>query len=170
MDRLWAPWRIGYVANAKKDERCFLCAVAAPEGGPGPEADRENLVVRRGPHCFAVLNRFPYNNGHVMVAPYAHKPDLTDLTADERTDLMALLLEIQQALRATMNPHGFNIGLNIGAAAGAGVPGHIHAHIVPRWSGDTNFVTTLADFKVISQSLEESHARLSAYFKETATK
>jgi len=162
LDRLWAPWRIGYVANANKEDVCFLCAAAAESDDAG------NLVVRRGSHCFAILNRFPYNNGHVMIAPYAHKADLPDLSEQERADMMKLLLEIQAALRATFDPHGFNIGLNIGGAAGAGVPGHIHAHILPRWTGDTNFVSTVSDVKVISQSLEESYALLAGYFAGSA--
>ena len=159
LDKLWAPWRIGYVSNADKENDCFLCAAAREKD------DRKSLVVRRGQHCFAILNRYPYNNGHVMVAPYEHKADLTDLTDAERLDMMKLVMDIQASLRATFKPHGFNVGLNIGAAAGAGVPGHIHAHIVPRWTGDTNFVTTIADLKVISQSLEESYELLSGYFE-----
>ena len=160
MDRLWAPWRIGYVSNADKEGTCFLCAAA------NDADDRKNLVVRRGRHGLAILNRYPYNNGHVMVAPYAHKADLPELTDDERSDMTTLLLEVQEALRETFNPHGFNIGLNIGAAAGAGIPGHIHIHILPRWTGDTNFVSTLADVKVISQSLDESYAAITGYFTE----
>ena len=158
MDRLWAPWRIGYVSNSDKESHCFLCN-AAEEAN-----DRKNLVVRRGKHCFALLNRYPYNNGHVMVAPYAHKADLPDLTEEERREMMALVLEVQAALRATFRPHGFNVGINIGGAAGAGIPGHIHTHVIPRWTGDTNFVTTVADLKVISQSLEESYKLLTGYF------
>jgi len=158
LDRLWAPWRIGYVADANKEAACFLCAAASGND------DQRHLVVRRGTHCFAILNRFPYNNGHVMIAPCAHKADLPELTEPERNEMIALLIDVQAALSATMNPHGFNIGLNIGAAAGAGVPGHLHAHILPRWTGDTNFVSTVADTKVISQSLEESFALLRGYF------
>lgn len=160
LDRLWAPWRIGYVSNADKEGRCFLCAAG------GEKDDRKNLVVRRGEHCFALLNRYPYNNGHVMVAPYAHKADLPELSVAERADMMKLVMEVQAALGAKFKPHGFNIGLNIGAAAGAGVPGHIHAHILPRWTGDTNFVTTVADLKVVSQSLEESYQMLTRHFEE----
>ena len=158
MDRLWAPWRIGYVSSADKEEVCFLCAAA------GANDDRASLVVRRGEHCFAILNRYPYNNGHVMIAPYAHKADLPDLTDDERSEMMSLVLDVQEALRATMAPHGFNVGINIGAAAGAGVPGHIHAHILPRWTGDTNFVSTVSDLKIISQSLEESYDLITRHF------
>ena len=152
MDRLWAPWRIGYVSSSNKSENCFLC-----EAAQTPDKDAETFVVARGKHCFAILNRFPYNNGHVMIAPYAHKPDLPDLTAAERDEMMEMLLKLEDALKAGLKPHGFNVGINIGAAAGAGVPGHIHFHVVPRWTGDTNFVTTVGDLKIISQSLEESY-------------
>ena len=158
VDRLWAPWRIGYVASADKEKDCFLCAAGASDD------DRDCQVVRRGERCFAILNRYPYNNGHVMVAPYAHKADLPDLTDDERSEMMSLVLDVQEALRATMNPHGFNVGINIGAAAGAGVPGPIHAHILPRWTGDTNFVSTVSDLKIISQSLEESYDLITRHF------
>jgi len=146
------------VSGAGKEELCFLCAAAEADD------DRAGLVVRRGEHCFAILNRYPYNNGHVMIAPYAHKADLPDLTNDERSEMMSLILDVQAALRATMNPHGFNVGINIGAAAGAGVPGHIHAHILPRWTGDTNFVSTVSDLKIISQSLEESYDLITRHF------
>jgi len=161
MDRLWAPWRIGYVSSANKSENCFLCDAAQ-----SPDNDAENFVVRRGKHCFAILNRFPYNNGHVMIAPYAHKPDLPDLLRSELDEMMELLIEIEDALKAAMKPQGFNIGINIGSAAGAGVPGHIHFHIVPRWAGDTNFVSTVGDFKVISQSLEESYKNIVGQMKK----
>jgi ATP adenylyltransferase len=157
-DRLWAPWRIGYVARDDKEEGCFLCAAAACDD------DRAEMVVRRTPLCFAILNRFPYNNGHVLVAPREHKADLTDLTGDELAEMTGPVAEIETALRATFNPHGFNIGLNIGAAAGAGVPGHIHAHVVPRWTGDTNFISTCADAKVISQSLDAARDALAGFF------
>lgn len=158
MERLWAPWRIGYVANANKEEKCFLCAAATGND------DRSSLVVRRGQTCFAILNRFPYNNGHVMIAPYAHKADLPELTPAERSEMLELVVEVQAALTATFRPQGFNIGINIGAAAGAGVPGHIHTHVMPRWTGDTNFVSTCADVKVISQSLDEAYQSLAAFF------
>lgn len=161
VDRLWAPWRIGYVSQSDKEETCFLCDAA---GAPDQDADR--LVVRRGESAFAILNRYPYNNGHVMVAPFAHNADLPELDAAERSELFDLVLEVQAALRDRFRPHGFNIGANIGAAAGAGIPGHVHVHIVPRWNGDTNFVTTCSEVKVISQSLEASHAELTAYFEE----
>ena len=163
MNRLWAPWRIGYVSKADKEKVCFLCAAVEADD------DCEKLVVRRGTHCFAILNRYPYNNGHVMVAPYAHKADLTDLSDDERAEMMTLVIEIEESLRATMNPHGFNVGINIGVAAGAGVPGHIHTHILPRWTGDTNFISTTSDLKVISRSLEETYKLITGHFEREAS-
>jgi ATP adenylyltransferase len=161
MDRLWAPWRIGYVSNADKEATCFLCAAAEDD----PANDRQRLVVARGRHVFAILNRFPYNNGHVMVAPYAHKADLPELTEEERSEMMQMLIEVQAALKAAFYPHGFNIGINLGASAGAGVPGHMHVHILPRWTGDTNFVSTVAETKVISQSLDEAWCALVRHFE-----
>ncbi len=148
------------MSRADKEDACFLCTAASGSD------DVANYIVRRGETCFALLNRFPYNNGHVLVAPYAHKADLPDLTDAERSEMITLLLEIQAALRAVFRPHGFNIGFNIGAAAGAGVPGHLHAHVVPRWAGDTSFISTLADVKVVSQSLDESCAALRKHFAE----
>ena len=160
MDRLWAPWRIGYVSDADKEETCFLCAAAADDD------DEKHLVVRRGQQCLAILNRYPYNNGHVMIAPCAHKADLPELSDEERAEMMTLLLEVQAALRAVFRPHGFNVGINIGAPAGAGIPGHIHMHLLPRWIGDTNFVSTVSDLKIVSQSLEAAYAALTGYFAE----
>lgn len=148
MDRLWAPWRIGYVSQADKENECFLCAAA------GSADDKKSLVVWRGRSCLCVLNRWPYNNGHLMVAPLAHKAGLTQLTDAELLEQMQLLRRCCEDLAAAIEPHGFNIGLNLGRAAGAGLAGHMHWHIVPRWEGDTNFMPVLAEAKVIAQSLE----------------
>ncbi len=149
MDRLWAPWRMEYVqVPDKQGDGCFLCRAAEAED------ERDNLVLWRTEHSLAVVNFFPYNNGHLLIAPRAHKADLEDLTADELDDQMALLGRCHRALAAAMQPHGFNIGMNLGQAAGAGLPGHAHWHIVPRWHGDANFMPTVADTKVIPQSLE----------------
>jgi ATP adenylyltransferase len=150
MDELWAPWRMEYVTRADKEAGCFLCA-AASEGG-----DREKYVLWRGRECLAVLNCYPYNNGHILVAPTAHKADLADLTDGELTEQMAMLRRAQSSLRQVMNPGGFNIGLNLGSAAGAGIPGHLHWHIVPRWPGDTNFMPVLGRTNVIPQSLRRA--------------
>ncbi len=150
MDRLWAPWRMDYVAEPKKDEGgCFLCRAARAD------ADREMLVLWRSDDCFCVLNRWPYNNGHLMVAPVEHKGQLSELSDAELLEQLRMVRRAEQRLRAVMNPSGFNVGLNLGAAAGAGLPGHLHWHIVPRWDGDTNFMPVLAETKVIPQSLEE---------------
>jgi ATP adenylyltransferase len=148
MDRLWAPWRIGYVSQADKENECFLCAAAQSDD------DKQSMVVLRGRSCFCVLNRWPYNNGHLIVAPLAHKADLTELTDAELLEQMQMLRRCRENLAAAAKPHGFNIGLNLGKAAGAGLAGHLHWHIVPRWEGDTNFMPVLADAKVIAQSLE----------------
>ena len=151
--RIWAPWRIPYLRKASKEEEpssCFFCAYAKT-----PKKDRKNLVVLRGKACFAVLNRYPYTGGHVMVAPYAHKGELAALDAVERSELFDLAIRMQGALTRSARPHGFNLGINLGRAAGAGVPGHLHLHLVPRWNGDTNFMTPFAGVRVISQALEE---------------
>jgi ATP adenylyltransferase len=148
MERLWAPWRLDYVGRAdKEDGGCFLC-----EAGRSTD-DQRHLVLCRGGTCFAILNRFPYNNGHVMVAPNAHKNSLADLTEVERLEHIEMVVRCQASLTRTVHPAGFNVGLNLGAVAGAGIVGHMHWHIVPRWEGDTNFMPVLADTKVIPQSL-----------------
>ena len=148
--RLWAPWRLAYIKTAGETETdgCFLCRYS------DSDADAENLVVDRSPKSIAVLNRFPYNNGHLLVAPLRHKATLDDLEDEELFDCAQELKRMTQALKAALQPHGFNIGLNLGRAAGAGLPGHLHWHIVPRWDGDTNFMSVMADVKVIPQSLE----------------
>jgi len=157
MDRLWAPWRIDYVGVDDQEAGCFLCNAAAR-----PQEEQERHVVWRGDLNLCVLNRWPYNNGHVLIAPLAHKADLEDLTEDELTEQMALLRRCKRALSQVMNPQGFNIGLNLGQVAGAGVPGHMHWHIVPRWDADTNFMAVTADTRVIPQSLGELWTRLRA--------
>jgi ATP adenylyltransferase len=140
-----------YVNGVDEDKRCFLCAAAED-----PSADEERLVVHRRAHCFSVLNRYPYNNGHLLIAPKAHKAELAELSSEEALEIHGLLTLAVDALRRTMGPHGFNVGLNLGRPAGAGVPGHLHWHIVPRWNGDTNFMPVLADVKVIPQMLEDT--------------
>ena len=158
MELLWAPWRIPYlkkITREKTPPACFFCAYVA-----APKKDRKNLVLYRGKTCFTVLNRFPYTGGHLLIAPLAHKGEMEDLTAEERLEIFDQLVLMQKALAQIMHPQGFNIGLNVGRAAGAGVPGHLHFHILPRWNGDHNFITTVAHVKVIPQALEELHAEL----------
>ena len=146
MDRLWAPWRMEYVKNPNA-AGCFLCAIA------GEDRDRDNLLLRRGRTCAVVLNRYPYSNGHLLVWPYRHVADLVQLTRDERLECMDLAAECVEALRKACRPHAFNVGLNLGRPAGAGLEDHLHLHVVPRWEGDTNFMPVLADTRVIPQSL-----------------
>lgn len=152
MDQLWAPWRLAYVAQPAKPpaagDGCFVCR------GLAADADRENLIAHRTPLSVVVLNRFPYNNGHLLIAPRAHKARPAELTDAETLDLQHLIRDLIEVVERRMNPDGFNVGLNLGAAAGAGLPGHLHWHLVPRWNGDTNFMPVLTDVKVIVQSLD----------------
>ncbi len=148
METIWAPWRIRYILGPK-DDGCFLCAK------PASSDDAQTLVLLRERTCFALLNAYPYNPGHLMVAPYKHTGDLDDLAESELADLMMLTRRCQQVLRRAMRPDGFNIGLNLGQCAGAGLPGHVHIHVVPRWNGDTNYMPVLADTNVVPQALEE---------------
>ena len=151
MDQLWAPWRLAYVAAAKPptpEEPCFICQ------GLAEQDDRRNLIVLRTPRSVVLLNRFPYNNGHLLVAPRTHKAQLGHLDPDETLDTMQSLTQTIGVLDRLMRPDGYNIGINLGRVAGAGLPGHLHWHVVPRWHGDTNFMPVLADVKVIVQSLE----------------
>ena len=159
MDRLWAPWRMTYIdgiPNSGKQAECFLCAARDAAD------DRKALVFLRRAHAFAVLNHFPYNNGHTLIVPASHKGDLADLTDDESLAMMKTTAEALDVLKRLMRPDGFNVGFNFGRAAGAGLPEHLHLHIVPRWSGDTNFMPVLADTKVIPQALEDLYGRLRA--------
>jgi len=151
MDQLWAPWRLSYVAAAKpptQADPCFICR------GLAETDDKANLIALRQPHCVVVLNRFPYNNGHLLVAPLAHKAHLKELASEETLEIHQTLTRLVSVMDELMHPDGYNIGLNLGKAAGAGLPGHLHWHLVPRWHGDTNFMPVLGDTRVIVQSLE----------------
>ena len=147
LEVIWAPWRMQYILEPKTDG-CFLCeAVASGD-------DRGNFVLERRERCFSIFNRFPYNNGHMLVAPISHKADLTDLDDAELDELIHLTRDTERLLARSIAPHGFNIGINLGRCAGAGVPGHLHVHIVPRWNGDTNFMPVTGNAKILVQSLE----------------
>lgn len=161
-NQLWAPWRLSYVKTAppKDADACFLCSARDAEH----EADAENLLVHRGEHSLVVLNRFPYNNGHLLVTPAAHKADLRDLSDEELLECSHMLQKMLTVLQNSVHPDGFNVGLNLGRIAGAGVPGHLHWHIVPRWRGDTNFMPILGDAKVIPQSLDALYEVVLAEF------
>lgn len=167
MERIWAPWRLAYVkGDAAGDpppepdaarllpggeSSCFLCAAAVEQSEAGK---RQRMIIRTTELGVCVLNRFPYNNGHLLVSPRRHVARLDELTPDESGELQRLLRQWTRVLEARMNARGFNVGVNLGAAAGAGVPGHLHWHLVPRWAGDTNFMPTLANVRVIPQSLD----------------
>ncbi|HVK12373.1 MAG TPA: HIT domain-containing protein [Gemmataceae bacterium] len=151
MDQIWAPWRLAYVTKEsppKVGDDCFICR------GLADADDRRNLIVERTPRGVILLNKFPYNNGHLLVAPRAHKGRLDELSADELLDLQQSLARMIATLDRIIKPDGYNVGLNLGKVAGAGLPGHLHWHVVPRWNGDTNFMPVLSDVKVIVQSLD----------------
>jgi ATP adenylyltransferase len=163
MERLWAPWRLSYITQPKDKpttgDECFICRAVA---GATAEEDRTNLVVHRTELSVVMLNLYPYNNGHLLVMPRAHKARLDELTTDELLDTQLTIRKLIGVVEKRMKPDGFNVGLNLGRAAGAGVPGHMHWHIVPRWSGDSNFMTTVGDIRVLSQSLEALYDLLTA--------
>lgn len=154
MDHLWAPWRLSYIAGPKEKPAggnpCFICRGLEE----GASADRANHLVLRAEHSVVYLNRFPYNNGHLLVCPRAHKGRLEELTTEEVLDIQLLIRRLVGILEKRMNAEGFNVGLNIGRVSGAGVPGHLHWHVVPRWAADANFMSVTANTKVISQSLD----------------
>jgi len=160
---LWAPWRIEYLRSFSKAEvnnlssppKCFLC-----EYGKAPEIDKENLVLWRTDYCLVLFNRFPYTGGHLLVAPRKHVSGIGDLSEKTLLEMMLLTRDAQKVLDQAIRPHGYNIGININRCAGAGLPDHVHLHIVPRWNGDTNFMSVTGNARVISQSLEELYEQL----------
>ena len=154
MERLWAPWRMRYIENADNDDGCIFCTK------PAENEDAENLIVLRGEYAFIIMNAFPYSNGHLMVSPFQHTSSLDELSDAEMLDLMNLTRRSVNLLKAAFKPDGFNIGINMGRIAGAGIADHVHIHIVPRWGGDTNFMTVLGDVRVIPESLEVVYQRL----------
>lgn len=149
---LWAPWRMDFI-QSPRDSVCFLCHNEIPS-----TRDEESLIVKRMEYSFLMLNRYPYNCGHLLAAPYRHEGDLAALTTGELHELMDACVLAKQALARLMSPHAYNIGFNLGAAAGAGVAEHLHMHIVPRWNGDTNFMPVIADTRVIPMALEKTAA------------
>jgi len=157
---LWAPWRMQYIAGPKSDG-CIFCG-KAKEG-----ADARNLILARGSFTYVLLNIYPYNLGHLMIAPYRHVDSLGKLSPEERGEMMAWASRSERALREAFLAEGFNIGVNIGKVAGAGIDDHVHMHVVPRWGGDTNFMPVLGDTKVIPEHLEETYAKLLPYYRES---
>ena len=153
MNNLWAPWRIRYISQ-KKGKGCIFCKIFHEN------LDKKNFIILRSTYCFAVLNTFPYNNGHVMIVTNRHIKSLEKLKDSEILDISKTLIKIKKVLTKTLKPKGFNIGINLDRVAGAGIEGHLHIHIVPRWIGDTNFMPVLAKTKIISQSLKELYIKL----------
>ena len=160
MQRLWAPWRDTYITKIiGKQKSCIFCRILADK------KDKKHLVFIRKPHAFAVLNLYPYSNGHCLILPNRHVSDINKLSTDEYVQLMELLRETKDLLQKALKPQGFNVGMNLGHIAGAGIPGHVHIHIVPRWKGDHNFMPVTAGTKVISQSLSVIYKKLDHAYK-----
>ncbi len=160
MDALWAPWRMEFIEKGKP-EGCIFCRFPAESGA---EADRRNLIVARSARSFAILNRYPYNCGHLMVVPLRHTADFAGLSEEESDDLHRLLRLSLKALQEIYRPAGYNLGMNLGHSAGAGIEDHLHYHVVPRWIGDTNFMPVFAETKVMIESLGQTHDKLSPVF------
>src|SRR5438876_1703775 len=161
MERLWAPWRLAYVTNASvKTPACIFCNTAEPGSG--------DLIIARGRVSFVILNLYPYNNGHLMVVPERHVATLADTTPEEQAELMRLTRHAEMALTEAYHPHGLNVGMNLGRPAGAGILDHLHIHLVPRWNGDTNFMTVVGNVRVLPEELAATKARLQPIFERLA--
>lgn len=163
MEHLWSPWRMAYLRNDAGSQKpsptgCVFCDL------PAAGDDAASLIVQRGRHAYVILNKYPYNNGHMLIVPFAHVPSLEQLDEPNLTELMRLTNQTLAALRQMYNPQGFNIGANIGAAAGAGIADHIHLHVVPRWAGDTNFMTSVNGIRVIPEDLQETYRLAKAHW------
>jgi ATP adenylyltransferase len=154
MDYLWTPWRYRYILEASKDDRCIFCDALALGD------DAKSLIVLRGSKNFVILNRFPYTTGHVMVVPFAHIAELSSCGTETLAEMMQLTQRIQAALAAAYHPDGYNIGMNLGRCAGAGVTGHLHLHVLPRWTGDTNFMTTISETRLHPEDLADTYEKL----------
>jgi ATP adenylyltransferase len=163
MDRLWSRWRLEYVTGEKSETGCVFCD--APR-----RAEEDSLIVYNGSSCYVILNLYPYNNGHLMVVPYRHTPSLATLNSEELQEVALLMQRCELVLNEAYEPHGLNVGVNLGKSAGAGVQDHVHIHVVPRWSGDTNFMTVVGDMRVLPEDLGASASRLRPIFARFAQK
>jgi ATP adenylyltransferase len=160
MEHLWSPWRMEYIEHHDKENGCVFCqAQAMPDGA-------ENLIAYRGKRAYVILNRYPYTSGHLMVNPFVHVSSLEELDAETRAEMMELTSQCTTILKKIYKPHGFNVGVNMGEAAGAGVLGHVHIHIVPRWKGDTNFMSTVGATRVLPEALEVTFERVRNEFQK----
>jgi ATP adenylyltransferase len=160
MKRLWSPWRLEYILS-EKGERCIFCDKIAADD------DQANYILCRGKKCYVMLNLYPYNNGHLMVIPYQHVPSPEQLNEDALTEMMLMVSKSLEALRRAMHPDGFNVGINIGKAAGAGIEGHVHIHIVPRWRADTNFMPVFSNTRVIPEFIDDTYRKLKAAWEKS---
>ena len=158
MENLWAPWRIDYVLGNEKEAGCIFCTK------PASDQDEENLIVHRAQGAYTIMNKFPYNGGHLLVVPYRHVWDICHLDLDENAQLIQEVCRAMAVVRHVMRPGGFNVGLNLGAAAGAGIEEHVHYHVVPRWNGDTNMMPVLADVRVIPEHIRRTCVKLRQTF------
>ncbi|MEW6401007.1 MAG: HIT domain-containing protein [Chloroflexota bacterium] len=160
MNHIWSPWRMEYIENHTNDGSCIFCTLQAM-----PDST-ENLIAHRGKLAYVILNRYPYTSGHLMVVPFVHKPNLEVLDPATRAEMMELTSQCMAVLRKVYNPQAFNMGANIGEAAGAGVKEHVHIHIVPRWKGDTNFMSTTGNTRVLPEALEDTYRRVKEGFEK----
>jgi ATP adenylyltransferase len=156
MDWIWSPWRFRYVSQANSNDACIFCRMASES------CDEEHLIVHRGVHNFIVLNRYPYTTGHLMVVPYVHVPTLGEIDEATAAEMMRLTCRAEASLRSTYHPHGMNLGMNMGESAGAGVAGHIHMHVLPRWHGDVSFMTSIGETRIIPEDLGDTLRKLKA--------
>lgn len=160
MDYLWTPWRYQYVSKADPNQTCIFCEALKQSN------DAETLILFRGQHNFILLNRYPYTTGHAMIAPYKHVGDLDQAPPETLAEMMQLCQRLQRALAAAYKPEGYNLGMNLGKIAGAGVADHLHMHVLPRWAGDTSFMTTVGETRIEPEDLATTYAKLKAYFQQ----
>jgi len=160
MDHLWSPWRMKYITNNEPPDKCVFCEA------PSLIDEPDNLIVHLGKLAYVILNRYPYTSGHLMVVPYVHQATIEQLHVETRQEIMELTNEVLGILRVVYHPEGFNIGINLGSAAGAGIAEHVHMHIVPRWDGDTNFMSTVAGTRVIPEDLVSARDKIKQVWKE----
>jgi len=163
MKHIWSPWRMNYIMNHERSLDCVFCQAIE-------QADSaENLVVFRGQSVFVILNRYPYTSGHIMVVPFAHVPSLEALSPEVRAEMIDMASIATQVLQTIYHPEGFNLGINLGEAAGAGIAAHLHMHVVPRWNGDTNFMSAVGGTRVLPENIDDSYQRIQTAWKEMAT-
>jgi len=164
MKRLWAPWRMEYILDNDKHNECLFCSISTRENQKNSKNDRKNLILQRGRHCFVVLNKYPYNCGHLMIVPYFHTSSFDGLSDEVLFDLIKVQRNSVDILNKALSPDGFNLGLNIGKVAGAGMESHMHLHVVPRWTGDTDSMPIIAETRVIPEHLKKTYNKLNRMF------